>query len=203
MYIVATVSLTQVEASVVCGCCCIIGHCLAVPFPTTSQVSTRLPAATWHRRSIALKPVMHCSLVIGRAFNWHISLLYNCAFLLYFIVHAIAQPFFKLQMPLFLVAKCPTITILLKSHFIFCANHEYNFRSHRSSSRCMISNVFCFLRYPKLFFCRERAIPRSCSNSLLNTWFALHSLTRDGIICLRRSSINLVSNNACTPVFLC
>ena len=50
------------------------------------------------------------------------------------------------------------------------------------SSRCTVSNVFCFFDYLKLFFCCERAITRSCSHSLLNMWFALHSLTRVGII---------------------
>ena len=108
----------------------------------------------------------------------------NCASLLSFIFHIIAQPFFKLRMPRFLVAKCQMITILFKSHFIFCASHEYNFRSHRTFFPLHVSNVFRFFSYPKLFFCRERAITKSCSNSLLHTWFALHSLTRDGIICL-------------------
>ena len=86
-------------------------------------------------------------------------------------------------MPRFLAAKCPMITILLcKSHFVFCASHEYNFLSHHTFSRCTVTNVFCFFDYPKLYFCRERAITRSCSHSLLNTWFALHSLMYDGII---------------------
>ena len=43
--------------------------------------------------------------------------------------------------------------------------------------RCMVSNVFCFFNYPKLSFCCEWAITRSCSHSLLNTWFTLHSST--------------------------
>ena len=106
---------------------CIVGHCHAAPFPATSQVGTRLPAATWRRRSIALKPVMHCSLVIARAFNWHISLLTAHPYCL-----LLFKPFFKLRMPRFLVVKCPTITIFLKSHFIFCGSHKYNFRSHRT-----------------------------------------------------------------------
>ena len=39
--------------------------------------------------------------------------------LLPFIVHVIAQPFFKLRMPRFLVAKCPTITISSQVAFYF------------------------------------------------------------------------------------
>ena len=46
------------------------------------------------------------------------------------------------------------------------------------SSLCPFSNVFCFFNYPKLFFRRERDLV-----AILNTWFALYSLTRDGIIC--------------------
>ena len=39
------------------------------------------------------------------------------------------------------------------------------------SSSCMVSNFFRFFSYSKLFFCHERVITRSCSNSLLNMWF--------------------------------
>ena len=130
----------QVEASTVCGCCAL----LAVATPQHSPLLAKSASACRQLLDtdamdqecrcsiyIALKPVMHCSLVIARAFYWHISL--PTAHPLSFIVDVIAQPFFKLRMPRFLVAKCPTITILLKLHFIFCASHEYNFRSHRTS----------------------------------------------------------------------
>ena len=64
-------------------CRCYTSLAVATPFPATSQVGTRLPAATWHRCSIALKSVMHCSLVIARAFNWHISLLLRIRIVFY------------------------------------------------------------------------------------------------------------------------
>ena len=49
------------------------------------------------------------------------------------------------------------------------------------SSCCTVLNVFCFFNYPKLFFRRVRVITDLVA--ILNTWFAFHSLMRDGIIC--------------------
>ena len=101
----------------------------------------------------------------------------NCAPVLSFIIHIIAQPFFKFWMLCFLPTKCPTVTIsLLKSHFVFAQVTNTTFTHIILSSHSTVSNVFCFFNYPKLFFCCERAITRSCSHSQLNTWFTLHSL---------------------------
>ena len=69
------------------------------------------------------------------------------------------------------------------------------------SSRCTISNVYCFFDYPKLFLCRERAITRSCSHSPLNTSFALHSLTRDGIILFGGGALRTLFQIMRTPQF--
>ena len=100
--------------------------------PTTSQVDTRSLAATWQRCSVALKPVMPSYLVTARAFNWHISLVTVHLYCLY-RPHNCTTFFQAPDDLLSLGVKCPTITILLcKSHFVFCASHEYNLCSHHT-----------------------------------------------------------------------
>ena len=121
----------------------------------------------------------------------------NCESLLSFIVHIIAQPFFKLRMPRFLAAKFSTITILLcKSHFVFLSQSRIQLLITSYILPATLFPMFSASSIPKLFFCREQVITRSCSHSLL------HSLMRNRIICLEASGTNVASNNACTPVFL-
>ena len=94
-----------------------VRHCHAAPIPATS---CRHPLA---RRFLT---EMQCSFetrdeFLGYGQSFHLAhFTSNCASILSFIVHVIAQPFIKFRMPRFLAAKCPTIrpTILLfKSHF--------------------------------------------------------------------------------------
>ena len=51
------------------------------------------------------------------------------------------------------------------------------------------------------FFCRERAMRRSCSRSLLNTWFTLHSLMHNGIILFGGGAVPILFQIMWAPQF--
>ena len=159
---------------------CMVGRCHAVPIPATSQIGTSLPPATWQRCSVALKPVMPGSLVTARAFNWHISLVTAHLYCLLSSTewHSLSSSSGCLT---FWPWNARRLLLVSLSRILFFA--PVYFRSHHTFSRYMVSNVFYF-NYPKLYFCREWTIKRSCSHNLLNTWFALLFLMHDGLICL-------------------
>ena len=125
-----------------------VGHCHA-----TSQIGTSLLAATWQRRSVALKPVMPSSLATARAFNWHISLVTAHLYCLLSStqLHSLSSSFGCLA---FWPWNAQHLLFVSVSRVLFFATVTNTTFTHIIlSSLCTISKVFCLFNYPKLFFC--------------------------------------------------
>ena len=159
-----------------------LSRCHAALIPATSQVGTCSSTATWQSLSVALKPVMPSSLVTARAFNWHISLVTARPYCLLsstwshnFFSSSGCLAFWSRNAWQLLFFSISSVYLF----FFFVPVSNTTFAHIILSSRCTVFNVFCFNNYPNLFFRRERAITRSYSHSLFNTWFALHSTWRD------------------------
>ena len=122
MYVVTTASLTQVEASPTCGCYA----WLAIATPCRSlQLARSAPARRQLLDSVALKLVVPSSLVIARAFNWHISLV--TAYLYCLLSSTYSHGLFSSSGCLALWPRNDQQLLLSKSHFFFFLRSHHTF----------------------------------------------------------------------------
>ena len=145
--------------------------------------------------------MLHCSLVIARASNWHIALLTAHPYCIIYRSRNRTAFFSSSGCLAFWLWNARQLLFFSSRILFFAPVMNTTFAHIIFSSRCTVSNVFCFFDYPKHFFCREWAITRSCSHSLFNTWFALHSLMRDGIILFGGGAVPTLFQIVCTPQF--
>ena len=149
---------------------CTVGCCQAVLIPATSR---RHPLADHYLTEMQCSFETHDAQFLGYNQSFQFThFTSNYASVLSFIVHVIAYPFFFSNsgcLAFWLRNAQRLLFFSLSRILFFLPVTNTTFAHIILSSRCTVSNVFCFFNYPKLFFRHEPTITRSCSHRLLNT----------------------------------